>query len=384
MSLLKFSEIELRVCFINQTPSGTSKLKKILDEWQTLHNAIQIKTSPSQLAELKTLVPQKRHLDNIKKFLNSDGYILTPEHPNFPNQLKLSKYCPPILYWQGQKPQAHNSYFSVVGTREADAPALSFTHQITKELINLGHSITSGMAYGVDQAAHQACLDNDQPTFAVLGQGLLFYNPDTHCTRLFERIKQTGAILSPFPLHTPPSKNTFPQRNRIISGMSKATLLIQSKEKGGSMITANLCKAEDKPLFVMPDHPLKKNSKGGLQLISEGAHLALSGAQIQNTLLWHTTQTQRHLIPKTKITTHPVAKENKEATSQEDLFTPKPHQKLSHPKQTLIKLLSSAKTLEELQQLTHFPQDVLFGELCELEITNIIQRDSSMNYQIKV
>ncbi len=156
---------------------------------------------------------------------------------DYPALLRQLVDPPLALFYRGNLALAQKPAIAMVGSRRASPYALSVAAQLARELVSVGMAVVSGLALGVDAAAHQATLDASGETIAVLGTGIDIVYPSTH-RRLFHNIEKCGLILTEFPPGTPPFRYNFPVRNRIISGLTLGTVIIEATGKSGSLITA--------------------------------------------------------------------------------------------------------------------------------------------------
>jgi len=194
---------------------------------------------------------------------------------NYPKLLKEIKDPPEILYVRGEI-LPDDSFFAVVGTRMASSYGKQVALEIAGDLAEAGLTIVSGMAPGIDTFCHQATLERKGRTIAVLGTGLdeKSIYPQSNL-KLARKILETGGtLISEYPPGTPGSKFTFPQRNRIISGLSLGVLVVEAKQKSGALITAHHAFSQNRKVFAVPGPIHSSNSKGPHYLIKKGAKLA--------------------------------------------------------------------------------------------------------------
>ncbi|GGE42055.1 DNA processing protein DprA [Pullulanibacillus camelliae] len=196
----------------------------------------------------------------------------------YPKRMKAIYDPPWVLYTKGHNALLHkNKILSVVGTRRPTDAGLRAMRKVIDPLIQTGWTIVSGMAVGVDGAAHQCALQAS--TIAVLGSGLLKPYPRLHLS-LFNRIIESHLAISEYPPNTPPNRWQFPERNRIISGLSLGTLVIEAREKSGSLITADQALEQGREVFALPGNILNENTIGTHRLIQQGAKLVTSAEDI--------------------------------------------------------------------------------------------------------
>jgi DNA processing protein len=203
------------------------------------------------------------------------------EDQNYPELLKKIGNPPKILYFVGEI-RKQEPCFAVVGTRRCSDYGREATLDITGKLADAGLTIVSGLAPGIDTIAHQVCVEKKKRTIAVLGTGLdeKSIYPKQNIGLAKEILKNGGCLVSELPPGTPGSKFTFPNRNRIVSGLSKGVLVVEAKEKSGSLITANYAFSQKKTVFAVPGPIHASNSAGPHKLIKMGAKLADSADDI--------------------------------------------------------------------------------------------------------
>jgi len=193
---------------------------------------------------------------------------------NYPKLLKGIKDAPEVLYYRGEILPAENC-FAIVGTRLCSPYGKQVALEIAGDLAETGLIIVSGLAPGIDTFAHQAAVEREKRTIAILGTGInekSIYPKEN--LNLAERILETGGcLISEYPPGTPGSNFTFPQRNRIISGLSLGVLVVEAKEKSGALITAEWARKQGRKIFAVPGSIHALNSKGCHYLIKNGAKL---------------------------------------------------------------------------------------------------------------
>jgi len=211
-------------------------------------------------------------MDQIKKLKITDQ--------NYPRLLKRIEEPPKMLYFRGKIPQGN--CFAIVGTRRYSDYGKQIALEIAGELAEAELVIVSGLARGIDTFAHQGCLEKNGKTIAVLGTGLdeKSIYPKENLKLAKEIIQKQGALVSEYSPSTPPNYFHFPERNRIISGLSKGVLVIEAREKSGALITADWAFSQKKPVFAIPGSIYNETSKGCHILIKKGAKLVSSPKEI--------------------------------------------------------------------------------------------------------
>jgi len=203
--------------------------------------------------------------------LDEDGY---------PARLRRTFDPPPVLYVRGQLDDGEDTpAVAVVGARAATPLGTTLAAAIARDLAAWGATVVSGLARGIDTAAHQGALEGRGRTVAVLGCGLDRMYPRENAG-LAERIARSGAVVSEFPLGTPPLPDHFPRRNRVIAGWSQATLVVEAAERSGALNTARYAADEGRDVLAVPGHPSQAMSAGTNQLIRDGAGLVRHAADV--------------------------------------------------------------------------------------------------------
>jgi DNA processing protein len=195
--------------------------------------------------------------------------LVSPWDPRFPDRL-TEIYDPPAFLWmRGTLPEAEVPMVTVVGTRRCTDYGRAQAHHFGAELARRGFTVVSGLAYGIDAAAHRGALDAGGRTLAVLGSGVGRVYPPKH-TELAERITESGALLSEYAVDAEPDAPNFPERNRILSGLALGTLVVESYSEGGALITARLALEQNREVFALPGAITKDSSRGTNRLIQRG------------------------------------------------------------------------------------------------------------------
>lgn len=198
---------------------------------------------------------------------------ITINEKNYPELLKKISNPPKELYIEGELGKSEKYPLAVVGTRKVSGYGRQAAEYFVKNLVQSGMTIISGLALGVDGLAHRTTLENRGRTIAVLGSGLDNIYPRTHQKLAKDIVNSGGALISEYAPETKPFKGNFPERNRIISGLSLGVLVIEAPEKSGTLITAEQAIKQKRKVFVIPGKIYDKNSKGANQLIKNGAQL---------------------------------------------------------------------------------------------------------------
>ena len=210
--------------------------------------------------------------------------VLTYLDTQYPAPLRTIPDPPPLLYVQGSLLEADRHAVAIVGTRKVSAAGRIVAEELARDLVKMGFTIVSGLARGVDAAAHRGALVGKGRTLAVMGCGLDRTYPADH-RQLRETIEQHGAVLSELPLGAAPHGYHFPRRNRIISGLSMGVVVTEAAIESGSLITARLAGEQGREVFAVPGFVKAEQSRGPNSLIKDGARLVESAKDILEELL---------------------------------------------------------------------------------------------------
>jgi|GEM_PF-64402 len=208
-------------------------------------------------------------LENARKL---GGRILIAGEDEYPPLLANAASPPAVLFAIGKPLPSNGKAVAVVGRRKANEPGLELAHQISAGLTKAGLCVVSGMAYGIDAAAHRGSIQEGGPTVAVLGCGIDLVYPKQH-RKLRDEIIRNGTVVSELFMGSSPEARNFPMRNRIIAWMSLGTVVIEANAKSGSLITASYALQENREVFAVPGHPLSPGHEGTNHLLKHGAAL---------------------------------------------------------------------------------------------------------------
>lgn len=219
-----------------------------------------------------------RELDALDAF---GARMITCRDANFPRGLAALDPPPPIIFALGHANVLQCDTVAIVGARNASALGLKLAKRMAIDLGAAGLAVASGLARGIDSAAHEGALETG--TIAVLAGGLdVVYPPENQA--LYDAIVKQGAIISEMPLGVAPQARHFPRRNRLISGLSRGVVVIEAAEKSGSLITASYALEQGREVFAVPGSPLDPRARGANRLIRDGAMLTESAEDVLNTL----------------------------------------------------------------------------------------------------
>ncbi|MFZ4671371.1 MAG: DNA-processing protein DprA [Flavobacterium sp.] len=238
------------------------------------------------LKKLKDKSVFEKAAQELKFIENEKIEVLYYKDENYPDKLKHCIDGPVLLFATGNFNFENRKLISIVGTRQITSYGTEFCKKLIEDLAIFNPIIISGFAYGVDIVAHQAAMDTNLQTIGVLAHGLNQIYPKTH-KKYVAKMEQNGGFLTEFWSNSNPDKENFVRRNRIVAGMSEATIVIESAEKGGSLITANLANDYNRDVFAVPGRITDKYSQGCNDLIkTQRANLLTSAADLVYCLNW--------------------------------------------------------------------------------------------------
>ncbi|GAB6164394.1 DNA-processing protein DprA [Thermostilla marina] len=209
--------------------------------------------------------------------------VVTELDPQYPPLLRETATPPAVLFVRGEILPQDRLAIAVVGTRQASQYGLSVAKNLAATLARRGMTIVSGLARGIDAAAHRGAIEAGGRTIAVLGSGVLNVYPPEH-RGLADEVARCGAVVSEMPLRTAPQAGNFPRRNRIISGMTLGTIVVEAGARSGALITARHATEQNREVFAVPGRIDRPHAKGCHALIRDGAHLVESADDVLNAL----------------------------------------------------------------------------------------------------
>ncbi len=217
----------------------------------------------------------------IERLQKMNGRILTAGDPDYPLPLAATEDAPPVLSVIGDTALLRKSSIGIVGARNASLNGRRFAEMLARDLGAQGHAVTSGLARGIDTAAHEGGLASG--TIAVVAGGIdVVYPPENQ--KLYDKICEQGLVIAESPLGQQPFSQSFPRRNRIVSGLSAGVVVVEATERSGSLITARLAGEQGRDVYAVPGHPLDPRASGPNRLIRDGATLVRDAADILESL----------------------------------------------------------------------------------------------------
>lgn len=304
----------------------------------------------------------KNHTDAEKELAvitgkNIELLFITDE--KYPRRLRNCPDAPLVLFYKGNADLNHNKIINIIGTRHHTEYGRWATEQIIKELQAHQVTIVSGLAYGIDAIAHKTALQQQMPTIGVLAHGFQTIYPGLHKSLARDMMEQ-GGLLTEFLFNELPDRHHFPKRNRIVAGMTDATIVIETAVKGGSMITADLAFQYNRDVFALPGRINDAKSSGCLQLITDNkAILFINTASFLESLGWTETK--------------------KKKTAEKKLFYD-----LSVPEQTILSIIQDQEQIhvDEIYLQSKLSSSEMAAALLNLELQNIIVQLPGKKYKV--
>jgi DNA processing protein len=294
--------------------------------------------------------------DEIAALARINGRFVRSCEPAFPSGLAALDPPPPLIAVLGNAALLSKEMIAVVGARNASALGRKFAANLAAALGEAGLVIASGMARGIDAAAHAAALPTG--TCAVLAGGVDVVYPAEN-NALYDQVKTEGAIISEMPLGEPPQARHFPRRNRIISGLSRGTVIVEAAENSGSLITGNYALEQGREVFAVPGSPLDPRARGTHRLIRQGATLTESAEDVLNVLkpilarAFREPETPSRFLGNAKVIEGDIEKVR-------DML--------------LASLAPSPVEIDELIRQCHLPAPLVMATLLELEVAGRVNR----------
>lgn len=311
----------------------------------------------------KSIKDFKRFDDAEEEIAFIQKYRINPlflTDKNYPQRL-LNCYDPPtILFYKGNADLNTSRIVAIVGTRTNSEYGKEVTEKLVKELAGLNILIASGLAFGIDAIAHKAALKNNLQTVGVLGHGLDTIYPSQN-TNLAKDIVKNGGLLTEFRSRTKPDKHNFPSRNRVVAGISDATVLVETGIKGGSMITGEIANSYNRDVFAVPGRTIDNKSAGCNYLIKINKAILLTDAQqLIETMGWLETK-------------------QKSSKKQKELFI-----ELSSEEKAIVDILKEkdAVPIDELNFQSALSSSSVAAAILNLELNNVIQSLPGKMYRL--
>ena len=300
----------------------------------------------------------QKEIEFIEKYKIRTLFLTDTDYP----QRLLNCYdSPTLLFYKGTANLNASKVLAIVGTRSDTEYGKQFTEKLVRDLSNQDILIVSGLAYGIDATAHKAAVKNGLPTVGVVGHGLDKIYPSDHTTLAKDMIKEGGGILSEFFSGTKPDKHNFPLRNRVVAGLSDATVVVETHAKGGSMITAKLADAYNRDVFAVPGRTTDSKSEGCNHLIKYNKAMLLTSADdLLEVMGWQ-------------------QKKKEKSKKQKELFI-----ELSTEEKLLIHMLQEKETvhIDEMNISSGLSSSAIAAALLNLELQNVIASLPGKSYKL--
>lgn len=311
------AELEARLRLHSLPDMGPKRIRKLFTAFDTASAALSAPATawralglPQASCDARRSPEVRQQAANALVWLEDERHhVLMWDSTTYPALLAELSDAPPLLFVAGDASILEQPQLAMVGSRNASKPGLDTAHSFARSLAAGGFVITSGLALGVDGAAHQGALDAGGKTVAALGTGLQRMYPARHKRLAAEIIERGGALVSELPLGCAPHASNFPRRNRIISGLSLGVLVVEASPASGSLITARLAAEQGREVYAIPGSIHHPGAKGCHQLLREGATLVESIEDILQALRgWQrvSSQAQPAQLPLLQPPQHPL------------------------------------------------------------------------------
>lgn len=360
---------------INTDGIGPVRFYKLLEQYGTAAECLKA------LAAKQALFSRKSAEYELEKAARLQVKIIAKGDENYPENFNQLNDAPPVIYVRGRTDILnYPAMVSIVGARNASVNGRKIASKIAYDLTESEIIVVSGMARGIDAAAHKGALfakKEHGTTIAVLGTGVDVVYPKEN-QGLYEQICAQGAVVSEFALGTQPQAANFPRRNRLVSALSAGTLVVEASLNSGSLITARMALEQGKDIFAVPGSPLEGRSAGCNQLIRDGAYLTESAEDILNTLAF-TQNRQIKAFAEVDLFANPLDKEQK--SDNIPLQTEKADAVSDLPLTDLIP--ATGIEIDELIRLAGQDTARTMMQITELELEGIVERSGGSTLFLK-
>ena len=331
------------------------------------------------------LYPIERELELIHKY---GCQVITLYDAAYPPHLKEIDTPPVVLYVKGELTPEDALSISLVGSRNAKDYGRKVSYRLSYQLAQRGVTVISGLARGIDTSAHRGALEAGGRTIAVMGNGLSVVYPATN-SNLAEKIEASGALVSEFPMAVKPKPRNFPRRNRIISGLTLGTVVVEASNRSGALITARLAAEQNREVFAVPGEIFSELSAGTHKLINDGAKLINTVDDLLNELppyVLNQTQSQASSSPVPDMETMPAQASSVETrdaervssqpspNAQQSVSTPPPPD-LTPDEKTIFEAIEVPSShIDTIVRTTQLPISQVSSVLLMLELKGIVQQ----------
>ncbi len=347
--------------------------------WEATRNSLLDADVPETL--VTNLLKARSSFDfdkELEKVRKTGATLITLDDGNYPALLRKIDSPPPLLYVLGDLEPTDANGIAIVGTRSASRYGREATYKIAQELARHGITIISGLAQGIDTAAHRGALAVEGRTIGVLGCGIDRIYPEQSKALVNDILqKKRGAIISEFSIGTPPTGTNFPRRNRILSGLGRGVLVAEAPEGSGSLITADFALEQGRDVFALPANINTNGAAGTNRLIQEGATLITEAADILKELTVVVLPPTNQVMPKAKTVQRPTRSAPKK-------LEPSPVSvptDLSEHEQALYTLLDhTSQHIDDLIRKSGLRTDIVISTITILELKGLAQMVAPMQY----
>ncbi|MFW6007321.1 MAG: DNA-processing protein DprA [Halanaerobiales bacterium] len=360
----------LGLCLIKGLgPIRINKLLKYFKDPEIIWNATWEQLNKVLYSGLsQKVIKQRNKIDLNKEMVNirkKDINFIILNDKKYPEILKQIYDPPPVIFYKG-KLDFNQPAVAVIGSRKCTGYGRRVAETISKKLARNGITIVSGMARGIDTCSHQGAIAGNGKTIAVLGSGLDVIYPAEN-KNLFKKIQNQGVVISEFPPGTKPISGNFPRRNRIISGLSLGTVVVEASTRSGSLITADLALEQGREVFAVPGNISRASSRGTNNLIKKGAKIVTKVSDITEELFLYYDNLERNY--------------SKPNSFPEKISYPE----LTTPEEKVLKLLQQEESMQvnDIIELTNLKAKEVNTALLKLELKEIIARDEGKKYSFK-
>ena len=369
---------------------GAVALSKLYQQFGSFTKALQAQTQslpPAYRKGLSAYHQQTAHFESLAQAvldecLENDIDILLISSPDYPKLLREIDTAPTILFVKGDKARLNLPQIAIVGSRQHSVAGQQNARAFAQHLSNQGFTITSGLALGIDGAAHHGALETGN-TIAVLGTGVNVIYPRRHQTLYGDILAKGGTLVSEYPPNTPARPGNFPQRNRIISGLSLGVLVVEAALRSGSLITARLAMEQNREVFAIPGSIHNPSAKGCHHLIRQGATLVETAddiiEEIGGLLAYKTEESNAIELNPTKSNSNTLEKTDQGVNNQGAN-----DQGVNDQENAILHALGFDPTdLDTLIQRTQLPAATLSGLLINLELKGCVEQSAGIYKRLR-
>lgn len=371
---------------------GPRLIRALIDRFGSAQAVL--RATPAQLSQVphvsdRLSVDFRQALDamNIDEALalltRHQVHLVFADGPEYPPALTRIKYPPPLLYVRGEITTADDNAIAIVGSRNCTAYGRRMAERLGADLARAGWTIVSGLARGIDACAHRGALEAGGRTIAVLAGGLSAIYPPEHA-ELAGQVQQSGALVTEFNMHMEPLPVLFPMRNRIISGMSRAVVVVEANQRSGALITVKHALEQDRDVFAVPGAVDSSASAGTLQLLRDGARLVRSADDILEDMKGITPRSLFAAPPQEPVSpTDESGLAERPATDSEPITTSAgPPAELDEPQRRIWEFLGGqVRSPDEMIQELGLGASQLAVLLMTLEMKKVVRRLPGNRYE---